>query len=181
MQSHLLFSALSALFSIRETTLPPLTFYSSNKPPQGLPLTSKDIIWSLFWVMEWAFDSPYLVASFVAEAYALFAQLHLPVDLTVYRSKLQASCRILTQWETLYYSQYGIWYWWHYLLRAKESPQCLLKLFLECTPKCSSKCSPKCSLNCFFRCTFQALSCCLPSCLSSCLSSRLSSTLSSFL
>ena len=46
--------------------------------------------------MEWAFDSPYLVASFVAEAYALFAQLHLPVDLTVWHMVLMTlspSCK----------------------------------------------------------------------------------------
>ena len=50
-------------------------------------------------------------ALFVAEAYALFAHLHRPVDLSVYRSKLQASCRILTQWDIVLFTNMAYGYW----------------------------------------------------------------------
>ena len=65
-------------------------------------------------------------ALFVAEAYALFAHLHLPVGLSVYQSKLQASCQILTQWKTLYYPQI-----WHMGIGEKWS-QVLMTLSPSC-------------------------------------------------
>ena len=67
---------------------------------------TKDIMSSLSWVMVWAqFPLPYLVYSL----YALSAELHLPVDLSIYRTLLLASWWILNQWETMFYSQIQIW------------------------------------------------------------------------